>query len=84
MISEVIRQAPSVGAVLAVGYFIFQAYQKLVGKLMHVIEASTEAITANTAVMKSLAALIDSMPGKVVHELANHEQGRARPWVGDR
>lgn len=76
MIAEIIRQAPSVGAVLAVGYFIFKAYQKLVAKLMEVIEASTKAITANTAVMTGLAAMIDALPGKVVHELRNPEHAR--------
>jgi site-specific recombinase len=77
LLSEVMRQAPSLGVALAVGYFIFKAYQKLVAKLMDVIEASTGAITANTAVMKSLATLIDAMPGKVAHEIKNLEHARA-------
>ena len=72
---------------MGVGLFVFLAYQKLVGKLMEVMEASTEAITANTAALQAAIEraqdrhdhamrMLDAIPGKVAHELANHDHAR--------
>lgn len=88
--SEVARQVPAVG----VGLFVFMAYQKLVGKLVDVMTASSAAITANTSALvalkesidrgmaraearhEQLMTTLDSVPGKVIHELRNPEHAR--------
>lgn len=76
LFTEVVRQVPSIGAALTVGWVFFRAYRHLVSQMMVVIEASTKAITANTEVMRSLSSMIDALPGKVVHDLRNAEHLR--------
>lgn len=88
LIAEAMRQAPTVGVILLVGYIGFKSYQKLVGQLIEVIQATTAAVSANTATMQrlsleaqaryeALSAALDALPGKVIHEWANHEQARS-------
>lgn len=90
MYTELVRQVPSV----AVGAFVFVAYQKLVGKLVEVMQASTGAVTANTAALLALKEAIErgmeraeqrhqalmTKIGKMHHDIINFENlRRGRP-----
>lgn len=90
LIIEAMRQAPTLGAVLMVGYFGFKSYRELVGNMREdakasaaAIAASTAAIMACTAAIERMTAALDAVPGKVAHEVSNIDhQRRMREAIG--
>lgn len=70
LITDLLKQAPSVG----VGLFVFLAYQRLVGKMLEVVAASTQAIAASTAAMEALKEAVEEAVDRA------QQMSRDRDW----